>query len=139
MGTRTDSPIDDTTDFEELSARLRTQSANAPGSDTERVTIRSLEAVRTDSLSELLEAAETDSTAPADFVFVLSRTNADRLADRESEIDEVDDIESALGRTVQVEEGMPDDTILVLDPDAIDGEDLVDPDAIACGIVGTGG
>ncbi len=37
--------MDSSTDFEELSARVRTQSEDAAGSDTERVTVRSLEEV----------------------------------------------------------------------------------------------
>lgn len=137
MGSSSDAPIDTGTDFEELSARLRTQSEEAPGSDTARVTIRSFEAVSSDSLSELLEAAENDSTAPGNLVFVLSRANAELLTEREFDIDDVDELEDVLGRTVQVEDEMPDDTILLLDPDAIEGEEPVDPDAIACGIVGT--
>ena len=137
MGSSSDTPIDAATDFEELSARLRTQSDNAPGSDTERVTIRSLEGVTSDALSELLEAEESEGTAPGDLVFVLSRANAERLVEREFDIDDVDELEDVLGRTVQVEDEMPDDTILLLDPDAVDGEEIDDPDAIACGIVGT--
>ena len=134
MGSSSDAPIDTSTDFEELSARLRTQSSEAPGSDTERVTIRSLEAVSEDSLTELLEAEESEGTAPGELVFVLSRANAELLVERE---EDVDDLEDALGCTVQVEDEMPDDTILLLDPDAVDGEEISDPDAIACGIVGT--
>ena len=137
MGSSTDQPIDDATDFEELSARLRTQSENAPGSDTERVTIRSLEAVSTDSLTELLEAEESEGTAPGELVFVLSRANAELLVEREADVDDVDRLEDVLGQTVQVEDEMPDDTILLLDPDAIDGEEIRDADAIACGIVGS--
>jgi hypothetical protein len=33
--------MDETTDFEELASRVRTQSDDAAGSDTDRVTIRS--------------------------------------------------------------------------------------------------
>ncbi|WP_121741773.1 hypothetical protein [Natronorubrum halophilum] len=139
MGSSHDTPIDASTDFEELSARLRTQSEKAPGSDTARVTIRSLEEINADSLSELLEAGENDASDPSDLVFVLSRTNAELLTKREFDIDDVDELEDVLGRTVQVEDGMPDDTILLLAPDAVDGEEIRDPDAIACGIVGTGG
>ncbi|WP_339105699.1 hypothetical protein [Haloterrigena salinisoli] len=137
MGSSSDTPIDAATDFEELAARLRTQSDNAPGSDTERVTIRSLEGVTSDALSELLEAEESEGTAPGELVFVLSRANAELLVEREFDIDDVDELEDVLGQTVQVEDEMPDDTILLLDPDAVDGEEIDDPDAIACGIVGT--
>ncbi|ELZ20473.1 hypothetical protein C477_06551 [Haloterrigena salina JCM 13891] len=137
MGSSSDTPIDAATDFEELAARLRTQSDNAPGSDTERVTIRSLEGVTSDALSELLEAEESEGTAPGELVFVLSRANAELLVEREFDVDDVDELEDALGRTVQIEDEMPDDTILLLDPDAVDGEEIRDPDAIACGIVGT--
>ncbi|AEH38094.1 hypothetical protein [Halopiger xanaduensis] len=139
MGSSTsgDPPIDTGTDFEELSARLRTQSDNAPGSDTERVTIRSLDEISADSLSTLLEAEESEGTAPGELAFVISRANAERLLERDFDLDDVDELEDALGCAVQVEDEMPDDTVLVLDPDAVDGEEIVDPDAIACGIVGT--
>ncbi|WP_436345976.1 hypothetical protein [Natronorubrum sp. FCH18a] len=137
MGSSSDTPIDAATDFEELSARLRTQSDDAPGSDTEHVTIRSFDEVSSDSLSELLEAGENDASDPSDLAFVLSRANAELLLEREFDIDDVDELEDVLGRTVQIEDEMPDDTILLLDPDAVDGEEIRDPDAIACGIVGT--
>lgn len=139
MGSSTsgDAPIDSATDFEELSARLRTQSSEAPGSDTERVTIRSLEDVSADSLSNLLEAEESEGSAPGDLVYVLSRANAELLVERDFDVDDVAELEDVLGPTVQVEDEMPDDTILLLDPDAVDGEEIRDPDAIACGIVGT--
>ncbi|WP_222916862.1 hypothetical protein [Natrinema sp. SYSU A 869] len=133
------SRIDAETDFEELTARIRTQSQQAPGSDTERVTIRSLEAVRSDSLETLLEAAESEHLEPGELVFVLSRANAERLCEREFDIDDVDELEEVLGRRVRVEDEMPDDTVLLLHPDAVDGEDLLEPEAIACGIVGTDG
>ncbi|SDK83368.1 hypothetical protein [Natronorubrum texcoconense] len=136
MGSSHDTPIDAATDFEELSARLRTQSSDAPGSDTARVTIRSFDEVSADSLSELLEAGENDAADPSDLVFVLSRANAELLLEREFDIDDADELEEVLGRTVQIEGEMPDDTILLLDPDAVDGEEIRDPDAIACGIVG---
>ncbi|SER18785.1 hypothetical protein [Natrinema salaciae] len=131
------SRLDPETDFEELTARVRTQSQQAPGSDTERVTIRSLEAVRSDSLETLLEAAESEHLEPGDLVFLLSRANADRLCEREADVDDVDELEDVLGRRVRVEDGMPDDTVLLLHPDAVEGEELVEPEAIACGIVGT--
>ncbi|MDF9744623.1 hypothetical protein [Natrinema salsiterrestre] len=133
------SRIDAETDFEELTTRIRTQSQQAPGSDTERVTIRSLEDVSADALATLLEAAESEHLEPGALVFVLSRANAEQLVERESDIDDVDDLEEVLGRRVRVEDEMPDETILLLHPDAIEGEELVEPEAIACGIVGTDG
>ncbi|WP_193363536.1 hypothetical protein [Halobiforma nitratireducens] len=63
--------IDDA-DLEELTDRVRTQSDDAPGSDTERVTIRSLEAVDPDTLATLREAFETDTPTTDPPVFVLS-------------------------------------------------------------------
>lgn len=129
--------LDAETDFAELTARVRTQSQQAPGSDTDRVTIRSLEAVRADTIETLLEAAESEHLEPGALVVVCSPANADLCVDREAEIDDVDDLRSALGCGVQVESGMPDDTILVIHPDAVDGEDLLEPEAIACGILGT--
>lgn len=136
MTASADAPIDPSTDFTELCATLRTQSDEAPGSDTERVTIRSLEDVSPGSLAELRETAENDATRPADLVYVLSRANAELLLEREFEIGDVDELAGVLGRTVQVEAAMPDDTVLLLDPAAIEGTDPVEPDAIACGIVG---
>ena len=137
MGSSHDTPIDTTTDFEELSARLRTQSSDAPGSDTARVTIRSFDEISADSLSELLEAGANDAADPSGLVFVLSRANAELLLERAFDIDDADELEDVLGRPVQIEAEMPDDTVLLLDPDAVDGEEIRDPDAIACGIVGT--
>ncbi|MFC6768137.1 hypothetical protein [Natrinema soli] len=129
--------LDAETDFEELTARVRTQSQQAPGSDTQRVTIRSLEAVSSDSLATLLEAAESEHLEPGALVFVLSRANAELLCEREFDIDDVDDLETVLDCRVRTEGEMPDDTILLLHPDAVDGEELVEPEAIACGILGT--
>ncbi|QCC59313.1 hypothetical protein NP511_12895 [Natrinema thermotolerans] len=129
--------LDAETDFAELAARVRTQSQRAPGSGTDRVTIRSLEAVRADALETLLEAAESEHLEPGALVVVCSRANTDLCVDRESGIDDVGDLESALGCGVRVESEMPDDTILVVHPDAVDGTDLLEPEAIACGIVGT--
>jgi len=129
--------LDAETDFEELTARIRTQSQQAPGSGAERVTIRSIEAVSSDSLATVLEAAESEHLEPGSLVFVLSRANAERLIEREFDIDDVAELEEVLGRQVRVEDEMPDDTILLLHPDAVDGEELVEPEAIACGVVGT--
>ncbi|WP_247002862.1 hypothetical protein [Halosolutus gelatinilyticus] len=129
--------IDAETDFEELASRIRTQSADAPGSDTERATIRSFDAVSSETLEALLEAAESESVEPGSLVFLISRANAELLIEREYDIDDVEELSAVLGRPVQVEDGMPDDTIVLLDPAAVDGEELVDPDAIACGIVGS--
>ncbi len=56
-----------------------------------------------------------------------------------SRIDAVDDLETELGRRGRVEDGMPDDTVLLLHPDAVEGTELIEPEAIACGIVGTDG
>ncbi|PCR92357.1 hypothetical protein [Natrinema ejinorense] len=131
--------LDPETDFAELTARVRTQSQQAPGSDTERVTIRSLERVSSNALATLLETAESEHLEPGALVFVLSRANAELLCEREFDIDDVDELEDVLGRRIRVEAEMPDDTILLLHPDAVDGEELVEPEAIACGILGTDG
>ncbi|ADD05075.1 uncharacterized protein Nmag_1499 [Natrialba magadii ATCC 43099] len=119
------------TDFTDLADRVRTQSADAPGSDTERVTIRSLESLDTDALADLLEMAETEHDRPADLVFVLPQPPTDLAADASPEA-----LEDALGRTVRVEEELPDDTVLLLTPDAVDGMELVEPRSITCGLVG---
>lgn len=127
----------ESTDFEELASRVRTQSEDAAGSDTDRVTIRSFQELVPDALSELLEAAESDASEPGSLVFVLSRANAELLCEREGDLEDVNDLEDELGREIRIEEAMPDDTILLLDPEAVDGEELLEPESIACGIVGS--
>lgn len=129
--------MDEDTDFEELIDRVRTQSEDAAGSDTDRVTIRSFQELTSDSLSELLEAAESDASEPGSLAFVLSRANAELLCEREDDLEDVDDLENDLGREIRVEQGMPNDAILLLDPEAVDGEELLEPESIACGIVGS--
>jgi hypothetical protein len=47
--------VDESTDFEELASCVRTQSEDAAGSDTDRVTIRSFQELTPDALSKLLE------------------------------------------------------------------------------------
>lgn len=131
------STMDTSTDFEELASRVRTQSDDAAGSDTDRVTICSFQELDPDALSELLEAAEPGADEPGSLVFVLSRANAELLLEREHDLDDVEELEDELGREVQVEDEMPDDTILLLDPDAVEGVELLEPESIACGIVGT--
>ncbi|AFO57737.1 hypothetical protein [Natrinema gari] len=44
-----------------------------------------------------------------------------------------------LGRRVRIADGLPDDTVLLGYPEAIEGTELIEPEAIACGIVGTDG
>ncbi|MDG5820107.1 hypothetical protein [Natronococcus sp. A-GB7] len=129
--------MDESTDFEELASRVRTQSEDAAGSDTDRVTIRSLDELDADALAELLEAAEPNASEPGSLAFVLSRANTDLLLERETDLEGVEDLETELGREIRVEKGMPDDTILLLDPEAVDGEELLEPESIACGIVGS--
>lgn len=128
--------IDSSTDFAELASRVRTQSGDAAGSDTERVTIRSFDRIDLDALSTLLETAESEGVAPGDLTYVLSRANAEALADREPEIDDPEALDDRLGHPVRVEESMPDDTILLLAPDAVDGDAIDDPERIACGVLG---
>lgn len=128
--------MDSNTDFEELVDRVRTQSEDAAGSDTDRVTIRSFGELDADALAELLEAVETDASEPGSLAFLLSRENADRVLEREDGPEDVGDLEDELGRELRVEEGMPDDAVLLLDPEAVDGAELLEPESIACGIVG---
>ena len=129
--------IDATTDFEELAARVRTQSGDAAGSDTDRVTIRSFDAVDPDALTTLLETAESEGTAPGDLVFVLSRANLELLLEREDDVVDREGLEERVGQPVEADESMPDDTILLLAPDAIDGASIETPERIACGILGS--
>lgn len=137
-------------DLEKLTENVRTQSEDAPGSDTERVSIRSLGSVDLESLTTLVEAFEGDvATGTTDEpVFVLSEANADRLSaggedenddEDEGEDDPLEACEKRLGHPIHVDEGMPDDTVLLLAPDAVDGTELVEPEGIACGIVGDDG
>ncbi|RQG96455.1 hypothetical protein [Natrarchaeobius chitinivorans] len=128
--------MDSSIDYEELTARVRTQSKDAAGSDTDRVVIRSLDTVDPDALSTLLETAESEEVARGDLEFVLSRANVDRLLERESEIDDRAELEDRIGRPIRAEAGMPDDTILLLSPEAVEDEEIVRPEAIACGILG---
>lgn len=127
--------MDTNHDYERLVEEIRTQSASAPGSDTERVTIRSLGDADYDAMTELLEALEGEAVDPDALEFVLSPENVERVLDG-SDAEDAEELEDLLGRTVRVEDGMPDDTVLLLDPDAIEGDDLVEPDAIAAGTVG---
>lgn len=129
--------MDESTDFGEVASRARTHSEKAPGSDTERVTIRSFDALDPDSLSELVQAAEGSAPDPGSLVIVLSEANAELLLERETDGDDVADLEERLGREVRTEEGMPDDTVLVVDPDAIEGEEIEEPEAVACGLFGS--
>ncbi|GAB7019409.1 hypothetical protein [Halostagnicola sp. A-GB9-2] len=129
--------MDSSTDFEELSARMRTQSEDAAGSDTERVTIRSLEEVSYDGIKSLLEVYAVENTDTEDLVLVLSSLNAELVFETdEADIDDTEDLEDRLGHEVRVEEGMPEDTILLLDPDAVSGEEILEPENIVCGMVG---
>ena len=127
--------IDSSTDFEELASRVRTQSSDAAGSDTDRVTIRSLDAVEPETLMTLREAVEGD-VPPGDGVFVLSRANLELLLEREHDVDDREELEDRLGHPVQAEEAMPDDTVLLLAPDAVDGADIEEPEKIVCGLLG---
>lgn len=130
--------MDEHTDFEEVASRARTYSGDAPGSDTERVTIRSFDDLDPDALSELIRDAERTSPEPGDLVVVLSETNAELLVEREGVGDDLSDLEDALGRAVRAEGEMPDDTVLVVDPDAIEGEEIEEPERVVCGIFGSG-
>lgn len=123
--------MDPDADFERLAERIRTHSTEASGSNTGRVTIHDLEDVSHESLHELLDALDAD-VDPGACVFYLSPDNAERASEG------LDDgeLEERLGREVRVEESMPDDTVLFLDPDAIEDGEVVDPGSVACGTVG---
>lgn len=134
-------------DFDRLVETLRTQSKAAPGSDTGRVTIRTLESVSVDALAELLSALEdrtetgAENVDPAAIGVYLSPTNAERMLEAEDESD-FDALEERVGRPIHVESAMPEDAILVMDPAAVtvgpDGESEIDePNAIAIGTLGT--
>lgn len=122
--------MDQDVDFETLAERIRTHSTEASGSNTGRVTIHDLEGVSHESLRELLDGLDADD--PGACVFYLSPGNAERASEG------LDDgeLEERLGREVRIEESMPDDTVLLLDPDAIEDGEVVDPGSVACGTVG---
>lgn len=126
--------MDRAADFERIAERIRTHSTEASGSNTGRVTIRDLDEVSYESLRELLDALDEENVDPGACVFYLSPDNAEKALEG-VDADGVDALEERLGRDVRVEESMPEDTVLFLDPDAIDGEEVVDPSAIACGTV----
>ncbi|MCU4974330.1 hypothetical protein OB955_16510 [Halobacteria archaeon AArc-m2/3/4] len=130
-----ESDIDIDADFDRLVENVRTQSSEAPGSDTERVTIRSLEDVSYDGLRELLTALEDEDVDPGRLTFYLSPTNAERLLENADATD-FETLEERLGQPLRVEEGMPEDAILFMDPDAVSGSEIADPSAIACGTIG---
>lgn len=124
-------PVTDA-DYERLVDRIRTHSGDAPGSDTERVTIRTLDAVDVASMIELRDALSDEDAAPGAAEFVLSPDTAGRVLEG-APADDVEALAGRLGRPVRVEDGMPDDAILLLDPDAVEGDELRSPSAIACG------
>ncbi len=119
----------DAIDFEGLVERLRTQSSVASGSDTERVRIRTLDDVTVEGLCELPGALDTDVDVGA-CGFYLSPPNADAAAeDRET-------LEDRLGHPVTVDDGMVDDAVLFMDPEAVDAEsEIADPSRIVLGTV----
>lgn len=115
----------DDPDYEELVDRVRTHSAEAPGSDTERVTIRSLDSADVEGLLELKDAIGDEAQASGQLEFVLSERTAEDVRE--------DDLTDRLGNQVRVEPGMPDDAILLLDPDAVADGELRAPGAVALG------
>jgi hypothetical protein len=132
MGTETDV---DTDDFDGLVERIRTHSGEASGSDTERVTMRSFDEVGYEALRELLEALESEDVDPGACVFYLSPDNAERVLE-DLDDEDVEALKDRIGRDVEVRESMPDDTILFMDPDAVEDGEVTDAHAIACATVG---
>jgi len=117
-----------TIDFETLVDRLRTHSSDAAGSDTERVRIRTLDEVDTEGLRRLSDALDA-GVDPGNFRYYLSPSNADAAGDGET-------LEDRLGHPVTVDDGMVDDAVLFMDPDAVDAEsEIADPPRIVLGTV----
>lgn len=132
---RTVDPTMGAVDFEGLVERIRTQSLDASGSDTERVTLRTFDEIDYEAMRELLGALEDEDVDPGECVFYLSPTIADEVVGS-SGVGSREELEDRLGRPVRAEEGMPDHSVLFVAPDAIDEDgELVDPSAVACGIV----
>lgn len=128
--------MDSNIDVERLVEEIRTQSKDAPGSDTDRVTIRSFERVDGEMLAELKAALESDTPGAADLSFHLSSETVDRVLER-SDADDLEQLEADLGRSIDVEDDVPADTVLYLSPESIDADGaVVDPSAIACGLIG---
>lgn len=131
------SPMDAIDDFEALAERIRTHSREASGSDTERVTMRSFDEVSYEAMREMTEALEGEDVDPGACVFYLSSNNAERALEG-ADAEDVEALEDRLGREVRVEESMPDDTVLFMDPDAIDAGEVVAAHAIVCATVAAG-
>lgn len=119
----------DDPDYEAIVDRIRTHSAEAPGSDTERATIRTLDSADVEALHELRDAI--DDAAAGNLEFVLPERIADEVGDGED--GDAEGLADRLGTPVRTEAGMPDDAILLLDPDAVDDGELRSPAAIALG------
>lgn len=126
--------MDEIDDLGRLAERIRTHSGEASGSDTERVTMRSFDEVSYEAMREMSEALEGEDVDPGACVFYLSRANAERALEALEEED-VEALEDRLGREIRVEESMPDDVVLFLDPDAIEDGEVVAASAIVCGTV----
>ena len=91
--------------YERLVDHLRTQSKTAPGSDTDRVTIRSLDDATVDAMTELLDALD-ETVEPGTTEYVCSPDTADRVL-TSADADGLDELESRLGRPVRTEDGCP--------------------------------
>lgn len=129
--------MDEIDDFGRLAERIRTHSQEASGSNTERVTMRSFEEVSYEALRELSETLDDEDVDPGACVFYLSQANVERALDGQ-DAEDVEAFEDRLGREIRVEESMPDDVVLFLDPDAIEDGEVVAAHAIACGTVADG-
>lgn len=119
-------------DFEAVVERVRTHSSRSPGSDTDRVTIRTLRSLEGDALAELAGALEGEAVDSGSVAYYLSPVNGEQLLEAEG-LESFEPLEGRLGHPIRIETGMPDDAVLLADPGAIDGEELRDPTAIACG------
>lgn len=124
--------MDDDPDYEGLVERVRTHSAEAPGSDTERVTIRSLDSADVEGLLELRDAIDDEAEARRELEYVLPRKIV------EDDGGSADDLADRLGSPVRAVPGMPEDAILLLDPDAVAEGELRSPSAIALGTLSGG-
>lgn len=131
-------PVNDDTDFEELAARVRTQSGTQEGVGTDGETVRSFDALDPGTLSALCETAASEEIPRDDAVIVISRLNREHLLERTADLEDHADLESRVGTAIEADESMPDDTILLLGPGAVEGDEIVAPDRVACGILDAG-
>lgn len=119
-------------DFEAVVDLARTHSSRSPGSDTDSVTILTVRSLSADALAELADVLGGDAVDRGSLAYYLSPANGERLLESAG-LESFDPLEERLGYPIKIEAAMPDDAVLLADPEAFDDEQLREPTAIACG------